>query len=494
MSRLLEALEAHAGARPRQTAVEDGERKLSWSALWDEVASLAARLEHNPLPLGLFMENGPSWLVSDLAALAAGRTCLPLPGFFSDAQLGHALRDAGTAEVLCDSPETIQRVAEVKAVTRLRVAGRLLFLLRLDRKGSQPPADTAKITYTSGTTGTPRGVPLSLGRLEQTAAALAEAAEAGPEDRALALMPLSILLENIGSLYVPLLAGATLLLPSPRFLGWDGVTRLDPPSLSSALQRLDPTTAILTPELLKLFLYLRRRNALPSGFRFLAVGGAPTPAALVEEAAHLGLPVYQGYGLSEAGSVVTLNRPDANRPGSCGKPLPGMEIRIETNGEILVRGSGFRGYLGHPTADEWLATGDLGHLDEEGFLHVRGRKKQLIINSLGRNISPEWVEAELLAEPEIHQAAVFGEGLPSLVAVLTPAPGVDGSAVEVAVERANGRLPGYAQIGKWIEGKGFHRETGELTANGRLRRNVIHERYRSQLEELHEPFVPEQLL
>jgi long-subunit acyl-CoA synthetase (AMP-forming) len=122
-------------------------------------------------------------------------------------------------------------------------------------------------------------------------------------------------------------------------------------------------------------------------------------------------------------------------------------------------------------------TGDLGWLDGEGYLHLSGRKSNLIITAFGRNVSPEWVESELLSQPQIAQAMVFGEAQPTLGALIVPFPGADIMAVQAAVELANARLPEYAQIARWRLNPPFDPARGELTANGRPRRDVLIQHY-----------------
>jgi long-chain acyl-CoA synthetase len=208
----------------------------------------------------------------------------------------------------------------------------------------------------------------------------------------------------------------------------------------------------------------------------VAVGGASVGEPLVLAARARGIPAHEGYGLSEGASVQTLNLPGADRPGSAGKPLPHARVRISASGEIEVAGSLFAGYLGDTAAPpEWWPTGDLGHIDADGFVHVRGRRKHVLITAFGRNVSPEWVETALRGEAAIAQAVVFGEAQPALSAVLWPTRAdLPDTALEAAVAAANATLPDYAQVRQWVRGvAAFTAETGLATANGRPQRAAI---------------------
>jgi long-subunit acyl-CoA synthetase (AMP-forming) len=477
MSTVIDALARHARETPQGRAVTGSHESLSWQALDAGVRQLADLLRETRT-LGTLFLNAPAWVVADLAALRAGITHVPLPGFFSDGQLQHALQDAGIDTVITDVPERIDTLVEVRHRDTLEIAGRPYSRLTLRPAVAQTPA-VAKVTYTSGTTGTPRGVRLSPETIETVAAALARAAQATTADRALALLPLSILLENIGTVYVPVLSGAEILIPDPAETGLDGSSRVDAGRLAASLLRYRPTALIVPPGLLKLLTGIAQHGQLPDSLRFIAVGGAPAGQGLLEAAARCGLPVYQGYGLSEAASVVALNTPDHNRPGSVGRPLPHVRATISDTGEILVQGQTFSGYLGDAPRDPGalLATGDTGYFDADGYLYVTGRLRERIITAYGRNVSPEWVEAELLARPQIAQAAVIGDGRAGLSAVLVPS-GADMAALDAAIAATNERLPDYARIAAWLPATApFSVATGELTAGGSPRRDVIEQRY-----------------
>ncbi len=228
---------------------------------------------------------------------------------------------------------------------------------------------------------------------------------------------------------------------------------------------------------------------VPGRLRYVAIGGAPVSLRMLTRAAQLGLPVYEGYGLSECGSVVSLNCAIDNRAGSVGKPLPHVQIKFAADDEIMVSNGAFLGYLDAgpqaPVTDDFFHTGDCGYQDSDGYLHLTGRKKNMFITSFGRNVAPEWVERELIRPGVILQAAVFGEGRPFNIAVIV-ASGRPGSearpAIDAAIAAANRDLPDYARVGTWIQAQEpFSVENGMLTANGRIRRDRILACYAEQI-------------
>lgn len=443
---------------------------------------LAPRLEARSV--GLLLDNGPAWVVADLATQMAGATCVPLPPYFSVQQLRHTIKDAGIEMVLTDDPERLEAVVRVEVVRRVTVCGQPVALCRLRAGRDALDGAAAKISYTSGTTGAPRGVCLSSRVMERKAEALVEVVTAGPDETTLCLAPLAILLENIGSVYVPLLVGAQCCVPPLSAVGMTGSSGLDAGRMVEAIRSYRPTSFITTPQVLNVLVEAAERGTVLSDrLRFIAVGGAPVAPALLDRATDAGLPVYQGYGLTEAASVVALNGPGANRPGSVGRALPGLDITIADDGEICVTGAMFDGYLGEaPVRDTVLHTGDLGAMDDEGYLYVTGRKKHMFTTAFGRNVSPEWVESELCEQQCVAQAVVTGEGRPSAFAVIVPAPAATAPDIARAVAAVNDRLPDYARIGGYILAREpFTPANGQLTGTGRPRRDVIHAQYAEAL-------------
>ena len=493
MSRILQSLDRHAAQQPETPVIIGSPCTLSWQQLHTAVKALALQLQGNRC-LGVLMENAPAWIVTDLAALQAGIMNVPLPVFFSDEQLQHAVSDARIEAIITDKPQRVARLFAVRQRSELEIAGRQYTCLSLSGSpANELYADTVKLTYTSGTTGEPRGVCLSLQAMETVAVALATAAEASSSDRTLVLLPLSILLENIGSVYAPLIAGAKIHVPDPSATGISGSSRVDSAAFARMLQRIRPTALIVPPQLLKLIVALARAGQLADSFRYIAVGGAPTGISLLEAARDMGLPVYQGYGLSEACSVVAVNTASANFLGSAGRPLPHMKVRISEQGEVILTGETCSPYLHTDTAAPLseLATGDLGYLDDDGYLYITGRCRERIITAYGRNISPEWVESELLSHPAIAQAALFGNDMSGLVAVLVAADSGQSDDVyallEEALDAVNAQLPDYARVDSFIVAASpFTAANGELSSSGSLRRRVIEAHYAARIQPLEE--------
>lgn len=465
MSRILSAIRMQDPAKP---AIND----WTYGALSDAIDRLAADLCEiiglDRRPVAVEADNSAAWAVLDLALLELALVSLPLPGFFTTDQRRHALADAGAGWLVTDRP--------CDGGAALRVGTEMLYIQRLDQAPVALPAGTAKITYTSGTTGAPKGVCLSAGGLEKVATSLVQVIGTDYAGRHVAILPLPVLLENVAGLYSTLAAGGHYLAASSSTLGLEQPFQPDFGKLLAALSVMRANSVILVPELLRGLMAAMAQTgwALPD-LRLVAVGGARVAPALLAQAGMLGLPVYQGYGLSECGSVVALNTPDANRVGSVGRVLPHLNVVIDPDtGAVSVNNHAFLGYVGGDPAPGSIATADLGSLDGDGFLSIQGRSRNVIINTFGRNIAPEWVEAELTAQPEILQALLFGDGQADLTALIVPSLfGQVPSALSLAVARANGALPPYARVARWHAVPAFTPMNGQLTPNGRPRRDVI---------------------
>ena len=402
--------------------------------------------------LATLLDNGPEFVALDEAAAAAGVVHVPLPTFFTPAQRLHALQSAGVDTLI--TPQGVQR---------------------LPCKAVPLPAGTAKITFTSGSTGTPKGVCLTAAAMHAVAQGLITAMAPLDIRRHLNALPFAVLLENIAGLLAPRQHGVEVISLPLADVGLTGSSHFDPAVLHAAVVQHRAESLILLPQMLRAWVahLMQSGQRAPAGLKLVAVGGAAVGAPLVQAAQALGIPAMEGYGLSEGASVQTLNLPGVSRPGSVGRVLPHAQLRVAADGELLVAGSLFSGYLGDTTpVPEWWPSGDLGRIDADGFVHVDGRKKNLLITGYGRNLSPEWIETTLRAHPAVLQAVVFGEGQPALSAVLWPTQA--GAGLQAAVDAANAALPDYARIARWTAGRAaFDASTGLATANGRPQRQAI---------------------
>lgn len=472
---------------PNNIALTEREQNISYAALLERVNGLAQWLQANQVKtLALYADNGIEWVIVDLACLSAGITLVPVPPFFTAAQRRHVLINSGADSLIFSNSLPLEGLAIKADVNHAPPLNTLQFSLIRPQYNALKDNDahtheTAKITYTSGSTGEPKGVCLSSENLDLVVFSLLDAIAITESSRHLCTLPLSILLENVAGIYLPLMMGAQIFVDPMDSLGIRGSSHVDEDLWAKALANRQPETIILTPELLKLLVNIvsKQHDLLPN-LKFVAVGGGRVATQVIEEAEELKIPVYEGYGLSECGSVVSLNRPYQNKPGSVGKPLDHVQVRLSDESEILIKGSTMQGYLGKPALEQdEIATGDLGYFDEEGHLFIQGRKKNLIITAFGRNFSPEWVESELTSAPIIQQAFVIGDGLPSNLALISPAhPSINNSQITSAIATINSTLPDYAQISKWQRvTHPFSKNNALLTSNGRLKREAIQEKY-----------------
>lgn len=483
MSRVLAAIADRARRVPDEVALVGAAIQLSWNELEREVAQAAAWLNGRLIgapsgsPVGVALDNGPAWVVIDLALLSLGRASVPLPPFFSAQQRLHALADAGAC-LLVRPPAMAED--PVFAVGGSDLKAQVLDL---------PPADlhpgTAKVTYTSGSTGSPKGVCLSLAHMESVAASLVEVLGHEFAGRHLAVLPLGVLLENVAGLYPTLLAGGCYHARSLSDLGFADGLRPEIGRLVDAVEAVGANSLILVPELMRALCadLAATGRRLPT-LKLVAVGGAKVAPQLIDAARALGIPAYEGYGLSECASVVALNTPHADRAGTVGRVLPHLTVATAADGEILIGPAPFLGYVGGRPQTAPLRTGDIGIVDADGYLTISGRKSNVIITAFGRNVAPEWVESELLAQPEIGQAVVFGEAAAELCAIIVPSRGdLRPETLQAAVERANAQLPTYARIGRWMGSHPFDPSRGELTGNGRPRRAVLRDAHQSFIDQ-----------
>jgi long-subunit acyl-CoA synthetase (AMP-forming) len=466
VSFLLDALRAHAGRTPVAPALEDGSG-VTWSwrqlvaAVEVEIATLRAQLRNLGRPVALLADRSMSQCVTDLALMECGVPVLSLPLFFSEAQRIHALVQSGAQMLIRERDGTLLRES-------LPDAG----------AGGEIPAHTARISYTSGSTGVSKGICLSAGHLLAVARGVAAEVAAAHAGRHLAILPPGVLLEEVAGCHAALLSGATYIAARQQLVGLASPFQPDFPRMAAAIDATGATSLILVPEYLAgLVAFLERSGQRLPALTLVAVGGARVAPALLARARDVGLPARQGYGLTECGSVISLHDGTTLGSGSVGQSLGTHGIRIARDGEILIDGPLYLGTIGAPLSPDshhdGYATGDIGRVDANGHLWIEGRKSNLIITSFGRNVSPEWIESLLLEQRCIAQVMVHGEGAARLSALVVPRGQCASADIDAATATVNATLPEYARIGQWRRALPFTPANGQLTANGRLRRAQI---------------------
>jgi long-chain acyl-CoA synthetase len=463
MRDFFESLNRRAAVAGDELAIIGSGCSLSYQELLTRVRSVAQWSICLPQRIGLLSGSTPEGIISDLALSFAGKELVPLPAFFSDAQLLYIIRTAQLSHVVSD-PRLGERARKLGMIVCEPGSE--------DTPSIEPAAEAGRIIFTSGTTGQPKGVRLSGRQVHASATALAKATEASAADRYLSVLPSALLLEQISGIYAPLSVGAQIHLP------WESLGSSGNDSIAVAAQEGQVTVTVLVPELLAA--WLRQLQAMdrsgPSSLRYVAVGGAPISRQLAAAAWEQGLPVHEGYGLSECCSVVSLNRPGDRRVGTVGRPLPGVRVTID-NGEIVVSGpTVMKGYLTASEANGTWRTGDLGNFDPDGFLIVTGRKDNILVTGEGRNIQPEWIEETIIGDRRIKRCVVV-EYHSELVAVVTPddaAQFADPTAMQHLLNASTRDLPAYARPRRYLalSDEEFYR-LDLLTPNSRPRRAAI---------------------
>lgn len=464
-------------------AIESSDQAISYRELKERVTQTVDWLKQEKVKsVSIYAQNSVDWIIVDLACQQAGVIFTPIPLFFSESQLSKLVASVKPDIIFSD------RTMPFGNQRSLALLSLKTYCFSI-KEPVEVPENTSKITYTSGSTGDPKGVCLSLSNQMSVAKSLVDVIGI-QKPRHLCLLPLPTLLENIAGVYSPLLAGGTIIVPSDAERGFEGSKLSNPQKLLESISKHAPNTIILVPELLQvLVIAVKRGWSPPSSLKFIAVGGSRITPSLIIEARKLNLPVFQGYGLSECSSVVSLCTLDDDI-NSAGQLLPHIEASIE-NGELVISGNTFLGYL--EDNKSWyrakVNTGDIASL-KDNFVYIEGRIKNTIINSFGRNISPEWVESELLSTGMFQQVVVVGDSKPFCTALLVPASSeLSKGAINDQLEQINSTLPDYAQV-KFpiVLPRPMLNEQGLYTANLRPRRNEIYQYFEQQIEQVYSDY------
>ncbi len=379
------------------------------------------------------------------------------------------------------------------------------------------PDDVCSLVYTSGTTGTPKGVMLSHRNLAFDASAVVHAYQEKPADKRLSFLPFSHLYARTCDVYTWIARGSQLVLAKSR------------DTILADCQATQPTLINGVPyfyqkvaEGLKangmLDIDNSLRNALGGEIRMCASGGAPLTTWTIDEYKKQSITILEGYGLTESSPVITVSTENAHRRGSVGKPIHGVEIRVTKDGEVETRGPHvMKGYYDDEVATNeimdglWLRTGDLGQIDDDGFLWITGRQKEMLVLSTGRKVNPSTLELAISSDPLVAQVVVCGEGEKCLSALIVPQPEQLRARIKEArlwvfskrqalahprvrawyrevIDRQLADRADFEQIGHFtILGQGFTPETGEMTPKLSLRRNTIAENYRGLIQQMYKP-------
>jgi long-chain acyl-CoA synthetase len=543
---------------------------LSWNDLAGRVAAAAGGLQALGVGRGdsvaLLMTNRPEFWLADLAATLAGATPFSLYQTSPPADVEYVMGDAGARTIIVERRflELLRRSA-LPAVEHVIVVDGAphddaVTLARLERSATPldlpsaaavlDPTDTATLIYTSGTTGRPKGVELTHRNLLASVRGLSEAFPVREGTRVISWLPTAHVMERVLHYLLPIATRCTVTTcPDPRQIAtylsavhpdvfiavprvWEKLKagieaslaalpaeRRDAAqsALAAALQRVrlqqagqavpaELEAAVQTADR-ALFAALREHLGLDR-LTIAVVGAAPCGRETLEFFHAIGIKLLEAWAMSETACLGVIGRPGHVRIGTVGRPLPGLEVRLAADNEVLVRGESIMtGYHGQPEAtratidpDGWLHTGDIGAIDDDGNLSIVDRKKELIITAGGKNISPAHVESELkAASPLIGHACAIGDRRPYLVALIVLDPDAAGAyagrhghaaiqpAVEQAIARANERLARAAQIKRFAILPGDWTPGGpELTPTLKLKRRTIAERYRHEIDALYQ--------
>ena len=525
--------------------------------------------------IAILSENRPEWAITDFGTLKVGAVTVPMFSTLTAAQVGYILKDSGS-KIICVSTEAqLKKVLSIRDVTTLEQIicfdpiegetpeGVIQFEAVCELEGEETDTsasedDIATIIYTSGTTGDPKGVMLTHANFIFNLQACKSLIDVSDADVLLSFLPLSHVFERLGGHYVPLFSGAkiayaestftvaqnmgevapTVMLSVPRLYETmhDRILRAVQEgsplkqkifhwgvsvgsAVSSAIQQGKKPSAILQLQqnIADKLVFAKLKAATGGRLRFFVSGGAALPQAIAEFFHAAGILILEGYGLTETSPVISMNHPAQWKFGTVGAPVPGVEVQIAEDGEILTRGPHvMKGYFNNESAtaevidgENWFHTGDIGIIDEDGFVKITDRKKNIIVLSNGKNVAPQPIESELVQSPFINQILLVGNERKNLAALIVPNfdtlkawAAENGVATDdlptmlktrevqqLIQSEIRSRLTDFAdfeQVRRFaLLEKEFSQEADEMTPTLKLKRNVIIERYGDAIEEMY---------
>lgn len=563
--------------RPAILSKCKGEYKVeSYEVLREYVLELARGLLAIGVAQGdkvaILAENSSEWAIIDWSVLSIGAVTVPIYPTLMPETVAYILQDSNVKIIFVGDKKLF-----AKAQNAIAKIGQNIQIVNIENNSSEftikkcmefgqnhsinqndieeiadhiQPNDIATIIYTSGTTGEPKGVVLSHNAFVSQAIAIQKSLPINEQDRFFSFLPLSHVYERMAGHFLPFLTGCsvayaesirtiaqdvvlanpTIILAVPRFLESVRSKIVSSVAEASFLKKALFDAAIkrgpnrlnrnckssgMLEWLLDKIVGQKIRSRFGGHLRFFVSGGAALQKETAEFFAAFGIPVVQGYGLTETAPVISINHPDRNQPESVGEILEGVEVRIDKDGEILMRGPNLmQGYLNKPEdtqaaidGDGWFHTGDIGKL-ENNRLWITDRKKDIIVMANGKNVAPVAIEENLKKSAFIEEAMVIGDEMDYIAALIVPAfdeiqrycqncglsfdnklqildhPEIQ-SLIKKEVERVNNFLPDFEKVKRYkLLSSPWTLETGELTPTLKIKRKFIKDKYANEIKGL----------
>ena len=526
--------------------------------------------------IAILSENRPEWAISDFGILKARAVNVPMFSTLTAAQVGYILKDSGAKIICVSTKDQLEKVIairdEVPSLEQIIIYNEMEDEVPEDisqfvdvchqGKEADTPIEAgtdedeiATIIYTSGTTGNPKGVMLTHANFLSNFNACKTLIDVGETDVLLSFLPLSHVFERLGGHYVPLFSGAKIAYAESTFTVAQNMQEVSPTvmlsvprlyetmhdrvlravqagsslkqkifhwgvsvgsAVSSQIQQGKKPSALLQLQqnIADKLVFAKLKAATGGQLRFFVSGGAALPQSIAEFFHAAGILILEGYGLTETSPVISMNHPAKWKFGTVGVPVPGVEVQIAEDGEILTRGPHvMKGYFNNESAttevidgEGWFHTGDIGIIDDDGFIKITDRKKNIIVLSNGKNVAPQPIESQLVQSPFIDQIMLVGNERKNVAALIVPNfDTLKSWASENSVDTADmpemlktrevqqliqseirERLTDFAdfeQVRRFaLLEKEFSQEEDEMTPTLKLKRNVIIEKYSDVIE------------